>query len=220
MTNEPTPYVNLSVVTAQKNARHRVQRLRDLPENLRSGVVIDHDPHAADAAQSARDELEIKPGVEVVCAWLTKLNFGVANSLDVDLLNGKLGFYCAVIRSSFPAFCLTDDTLVEMARKTKFFPSVAEVSDFFEAMVTDHNAMIAMLDRCAAAPVERCGAVPSTKYIEDIIANAKPRPEEPEARHFDPRTAPTEPVQPIRSVEEQLRELGYTLDPDGKLRKI
>ena len=172
-----------------------------------------YQPGAEEAAAAAAKLLQPAPR-EVVEEWLYLCRISMSTIIadrEYQLRVKGLLFGC----SDLPGGVWTNDVLTEATRRLQFFPGVAELYAFLKPYADRLYAEAKALEdivrgRRDSEPGTVTG---SRKYLEDLVKNAKPMPEETHDRHFDPRgTARAQP--PIRTVEEQLAALGYK--PDGK----
>ncbi len=105
----------------------------------------------AEAALSAIDEA-LKPAPEaLVLRWLTALGTLTATRPDEADASGKVRAYAAMLE--LPASAFTRRSLDAAARRFRFFPSYAELTEHLEAETADARRTRHQLRRLAALPV-------------------------------------------------------------------
>jgi hypothetical protein len=81
-------------------------------------------------------------------AWLTKLGALCASRMTDADVKTIFPQYAAAL--DYPALCFTDDTRNAAARRFKFFPTVAELTQFLDAEAQPHRQQLHRLRRIAA----------------------------------------------------------------------
>ena len=76
--------------------------------------------------------LASKPSQGLMAEWLGSLGSLVAGQMPAAEATQRLRAYVAML--DHPAFCFTADTLKDAARRFKWFPSFAEIAEFFDGI--------------------------------------------------------------------------------------
>lgn len=175
-----------------------------------------HDPAAKAAAERLESDRKARAMPSQVLHWITGLSITVSRPPADD----RIELYAARMVQAgrdLPAMVWSQDTLNDATAKFTFWPSGAELLAFLKTYADRLDAEIAALKEIAESKrTQDTIAVPSTKYLDDLLAAGGGVPPEREAYHFDPRTAPTRAQAPVRSIEEQLEALGFRRGPDGQ----
>ena len=196
--------------------RDQIEQFDDLPNELKELWQPIYTPGAERFADAMQAELATRAPDDVIAAWLLDLETCVATNLSAQQIGARIAAVIGVL-GNLPPCCWTKETLHQAAKKFHFFPTVAELAELLEPVRENQLRTIKIL-RHAAKPQTQPGTESAQPYAK---LSAPPRP----ARHFNPRPEPDElraiTQEPIRNVEQQMREIGIT-DPQllNKAREI
>jgi len=169
-------------------------------------------PEAEDGLAELRAMLAARASPEEIAQWIKSLSAAVNNPPDQNTLDLRIPMIVRTLGGRLPACAWTTESLDEAARKFRFFPSIAEIAEHLEPYRTDLLADIEQLERIAKAPRSRPDPPreSTTPYRPTATPPAK-------VVSLGPMTADElrdgNLIQPpARTVEQQLRALGYGPD--------
>lgn len=199
-----------TLATLSPTLRNSVVAWRDVWEPLREGHLFIHDPEAADAASSMEAELKRRAEGQIVAQWVSSLSAGVTMNLPDEQYEARVSLIINMVGNRVPAFCWTQETLWAALKDLKWFPTVADLMEVFDPMIKEQEFAIETLRRIAhASPSPRFEEshepypvqMPPPVHEQEHQVN----PYDPD--YVNPRARLARP--PERTVEDQLRELGF-----------
>jgi len=186
--------------------RDQIEQYQRLPDDLKAGWQPVHVPGAGQLADALQAELAAQTPEDVIAGWLLDLETAVATNLSPKQIAGRISAVLAVL-GNLPPCCWTRETFAIAAKTFRFFPTVAELHELLDPIKARQIEAIRIIRRAGMKDATQGGCARAEPYVvtstPDWAGEREPR--------FNRRVEEGElSIQPpIRSVEEQLRELGF-----------
>lgn len=142
-----------SATEPSKNLLAVADDLSKPPEHRYGLIVTQEISDEANALVIACDDALRPAGYDTMIKWLSALG-AVSASPSSDSTDVKIRMSAYANVMDFPPMCYTQGTLKRAARKFKFFPTVAELSNFFADIVDPIRKTRFDADRITKAKVE------------------------------------------------------------------
>jgi hypothetical protein len=165
--------------------------------------------HPQAAAYAEQEGCKLAPASpERICRWLMMLAEMLGNRAP-KLSDAVMQLTCRTLARDLPVVCWEDDTLMTVLLIETHWPSIARLKELLEPLADEVRRKVSALEQIAKA--DPAGA----RFRAGPAREAKgynPGPYVTPAEQQADAPRPLQAHQPVRTVEQQLAELGYTRD--------